>query len=92
MAYCEGTPVYSLHKISKEKRRDRELKPARSRGLGHASCATILVCSQGALVFATEPVASCSGENYGGKFQDIFEYPTRGDALENREHYSPQVP
>ena len=78
--------------MSKDKRRDRELQSARSRGLGNASCVTILVCSQGALVFATEPVAFCSGKNYGGKFQDIFQYPTRGDALESRKHYSPEVP
>jgi len=58
--------------MSKEKRRARELKLARSRGLGHASCVTVLVCSQGALMLATEPVASCSGKNYGGKFQGIF--------------------
>jgi len=62
--------------MSKEKRKDRELKPVSSRGLGHTSCVTILVCSQGAHMFATEPVASCSGKNYGGKFQEIFQYPT----------------
>jgi hypothetical protein len=43
-------------------------------------------------MFATEPVASCSGKNYVGKFQEIFQDPTRGDALENLKHYSPQVP
>lgn len=77
--------------MSKEKRRDRELKPAWSRGLGHASCVTVLVCSQGALMFATEPVVSCSGKNYGGKFQDIFQYPTRRGALEHRIDYFSQV-
>jgi hypothetical protein len=43
-------------------------------------------------MFAIEPVASCSGKNYGGKFQGIFQDPTRGDALENPKHSSPQVP